>query len=90
VKKQGLVPRRFPSRTDSRIAFFGQNEMLLDQEIAWLQSGDMSIEGNQEIMNLNAPHPFMPTGTRRKLYKGRKIDLLRRQLLGLPWEDPET
>jgi len=44
--------------------------MLTQQEYDEALKGNVSIQGHL-IMNVNAPLPNFPTGTRQKLYAGR-------------------
>lgn len=54
------------------IEFVWMAKMITKQEYDEAYKGNVSIPtGSKDIMNLNAPLPNFPTGTKQKLYTGR-------------------
>lgn len=61
-----------PSTKNPTIEFAMMGDMITRQEYEEAYKGNVSIPaGGKTIMNVNAPLPNFPTGTRQNLYPGR-------------------
>jgi hypothetical protein len=70
--------------TNPRAAFALQADMITEQEYEAILTRNASLEqGTKEIMNLNAPLPNFPTGTKQTLYAGRGTIVTARNFLEL-------
>lgn len=75
--------REVKSRTHNpTIEFAKMGDMITQQEYDEAYKGNVSI-GSTQIMNINAPLPNFPTGTRQDLYAGRGSIVTARNFLEL-------
>lgn len=77
-KNQRKQARPYSPKVDFALKW----DMITDEEVDEIYKGNMGLEGNY-LINLNSAIPSNPTGTRVRLYGGRRTDILSRRLLGL-------
>lgn len=74
VRKTPVKPMKETKYTvsNSTIEFARTHDMITKQEYEAARMGNAKVSaGAKTIMNLNAPLPNFPTGTKQELYPGR-------------------